>query len=200
MLISVVCWLTSSTTFTLMRVFPGMRTKQSLMPLDAKNCSKISTFARPRYPVTAMSWPKSARNEATLTPLPLASNLIAWPRLTLPGRKLSTLTVWSIAGLSVTVAIFMNFAPQLPSFLNGYVGKAQCQTLRQVIICVYYQLWLTNWLKVRFDCKIEIIVPIACQVLRSYRYLIFQTLTRCFIRAEAFYNFQRRLEFLCQLI
>jgi hypothetical protein len=34
--------------------------------------------------------------------------------LTLFGSKLSTLTVWSIAGLSVTVAIFMNFAPLLP--------------------------------------------------------------------------------------
>ena len=27
--------------------------------------------------------------------------------------------------------------------------------MRRVIVCIYYQLWLANWLKARFDCKIS---------------------------------------------
>src|SRR5260221_3868544 len=57
-------------------------------------------------------------------------------------------------------------------FLHGYVGQARCQTLRQVVVCIYYQLWLANWLEARFDCKIEIIVSIGRQMLRSHHYLI----------------------------
>src|SRR2546421_6963803 len=101
-----------------------------------------------------------------------------------------------MAGLSVTVAIFMNFAPPL----HGYVGEACFQTLRQIFVRIYHQLWFANRLKARFDSKIELIVSIGGQMFLTQRALIFQPPLRTLIRAGALYNFQWHLEFLCQLL
>ncbi len=100
-------------TFALVR--PGTVTKWSSMPLAAKKLRKISVLPAPRKPVTLTGLPKSARNAATLTPLPPGSDCSHSTRLTCPAAKLGIEMVWSMAGFSVTVATRAGIRPPLRS-------------------------------------------------------------------------------------
>ncbi len=95
----------------------------------------------PKNPETVTENPKSLKKEATFTPLPPGSACSHSTRLTSPALKLGIEAVWSMAGLSVIVAIlgfmvggshYIRKGDRI-AFGGGdsirTYGAAQCQTM-----------------------------------------------------------------------
>src|SRR4028119_264086 len=75
------------------------------MPFWVKKFWNSSILSFPKKPETVTENPESVRKEATFTPLPPGSDCSHSTRLTSPALKLEIEAVWSMAGLSVIVAI-----------------------------------------------------------------------------------------------
>ncbi|CAJ0806852.1 hypothetical protein LMG19083_04478 [Ralstonia psammae] len=104
-LMSVVCPSAWSLILMLVRLVPGTRQKPSSTPLRANSASNSSALASPRRPVAITGTCQSARQAATLTPLPPACWVTLRPILTRPRSRRSRPMVMSMAGLSVTVTM-----------------------------------------------------------------------------------------------
>ena len=102
MLMSVVS--PASTILMLTRVAPGRRSNRSAIPLAAHSASNGAALSAPTSPNTVTGTPQSARQLATFTPLPPGSCRTERARCTSPRTNRSMVTVWSMAGLNVTVA------------------------------------------------------------------------------------------------
>ena len=102
-LMSVVSPLASSTSLMLVRVRPGMRRQPSAMRRAENSALNTPSLPSPSTPSAVVCTPQSARQAATLMPLPPASSRVLRARCTWPGCRRANRTVWSIAGFRVMV-------------------------------------------------------------------------------------------------
>ena len=122
-MMSVVSPVSAATILMLVRVLPGTRWQASAMPLRANSASNAAALSCPSSPSATTGAPQSARQLATLMPLPPALRRACVATFTAPGRRLGRLTVSSMAGWGVMVrmgrgmAFFMAF-PASHSFLK----------------------------------------------------------------------------------